>query len=102
MGNSPPSTKAWKALYKAAIEFRDLESWDWMREADVFGVQNPKTGEIGYCCIMGSSGQVFAMAVYLGAQGYTDSEGRLIEDNAVALIGLTSVTKRDINSSRAK
>jgi hypothetical protein len=40
--------------------------------------------------------------LYLGAQGHVDQDGELIEDNAIALIGLSAVTKRDVNSSRAK
>lgn len=61
--------KEWQELYEAAIEFRKLEPWQWMHETDVFGVQNPKTGEIGYCCIMGELGEMLAMAVYRGTEG---------------------------------
>lgn len=64
-----PSIKEWKGLYEAAIEFRKAEPWEWVRETDVFGVRNPKTGEIGYCCIMGELGEVLAMAIYEGTEG---------------------------------
>lgn len=59
----------WKELYKAAAEFRAIEPWKWVTETDIFGIQNPLTGEIGYCCIMGELGQVLGMAVYLGTRG---------------------------------
>lgn len=69
MKKSEPSLKDWKSLYDAAIAFRNIEPWEWMKETDIFGVQNPQTGEVGYCCIMGEMGEVLAIAVYLGTEG---------------------------------
>lgn len=63
------SLEEWKALYQAAKEFGEIKPWEWMIETDIFGVQNPLTGEIGYCCVMGEMGEVLAMAVYLGTEG---------------------------------
>jgi len=69
MKKSEPLLKDWKSLYDAAMAFRKIEPWEWMKETDIFGVQNPQTGEIGYCCIMGELGEVLAIAVYLGTEG---------------------------------
>ena len=33
----PPSLHEWKALYEAAIEFKELAPWDWMHDTDIFG-----------------------------------------------------------------
>jgi uncharacterized protein YecA (UPF0149 family) len=76
------SIEEWKALYQAAKEFGEIKPWKWMRETDIFGVQNPLTGEVGYCCVMGELGEVLAMSVYLGTgglQGYINIIEGLVE-----------------------
>ncbi|MBK8920731.1 MAG: hypothetical protein IPM81_04370 [Saprospirales bacterium] len=59
----------WRAFYAAAAQFRDLAPWSWMYESNIFGVQHPETGEIGWCSIMGNAGEHFALAIYRGAAG---------------------------------
>ncbi len=56
-------------LYMNAIIIRDSRCWEWMGEADIFGVENPETGEIAYCNFMGALGEVFALNAYLGPEG---------------------------------
>ena len=69
MKEKTPSMEEWKRLYDVAVEFKKLECWGWMYDDDLFGVQNPEDGEIGYCCIMGNFGEMFAIAVYSGEEG---------------------------------
>ncbi|MEK6967767.1 MAG: hypothetical protein AABX51_04000, partial [Nanoarchaeota archaeon] len=63
-----PSNSAVR-LYKLALELHKIKPWNHMSDRDLFGVQNPETGEIGYCCIIGELGHVFGLAAYLGTEG---------------------------------
>ncbi len=64
-----PSLELWKRLIEESGKFKELAPWDWMWESDIFGVKNPATGEIGYCCVMGNAGIFWALAVYMGEEG---------------------------------
>lgn len=64
-----PILEEWKALYEAAIMFKRTSCWEWMYDDDIFGVANPETGEVAYCCIMGNDGEHFGIAAYLGSEG---------------------------------
>lgn len=69
MKETRPSPVEMKNLYRTASEFRKLAPWDWMDDSDVFGVQDPNTSRIGYCCVLGALGEVFALVVYMGEEG---------------------------------
>jgi len=72
MKPNKPTLNDWKRLYDAAIEFKRVRPWTWMSDADLFGVQHPDTGEIGYCSIMGALGQVYAIVLYPGDEALQD------------------------------
>lgn len=67
-----PDIEDWMELYEAAIEFKTASCWDWIYDDDFFGIQNPDTGDIAYCSIMGNAGQHFAIAGYIGSDGFTN------------------------------
>jgi hypothetical protein len=69
MKETAPTLREWKELYQAAREFKELACWEWMLDSDNFGVQDSEIREVGYCCILGHLGEVFALAVYLGSEG---------------------------------
>ena len=60
----------WQKLYAAADDFKKSKCWEWMYDDDVFGVKDPASGEIAYCCIMGNAGENYGIAAYLGDEGF--------------------------------
>ncbi|NNJ11694.1 hypothetical protein EKD04_015265 [Chloroflexales bacterium ZM16-3] len=82
--SADPSEQEWRALYAAAGQLKALGPWAWMLDSDIFGVRDPETQQIGYCCVMGNLGEHFALAVYLGDEGlrgYTNIQSGMYEDN---------------------
>ncbi len=75
---SEPAREDWEALYDALAAFVALAPWRWMDDTHVFGVENPETGEVGYCAVLGGAGEEFGLSVFLGADGY-DAWRRLVE-----------------------
>jgi hypothetical protein len=66
---TPPPLDEWKRLYDLMAQVKELAPWEWMEEADIFGVQPPGAKEPGFVSVMGMLGEHFAVAVYRGAKG---------------------------------
>ena len=66
---SSPRQGDWAVLYQAATAFKQLSPWQWMEDDDLFAVENPSDGELGYCAVMGSGAQEFGLAVFVGSEG---------------------------------
>lgn len=60
----------WAELYLAVVGFRDLAPWRWMDDEQVFGVEDPATGEIAWCCVLGGAGEIEGLVAYLGDAGF--------------------------------
>ena len=64
-----PGLQGWRRLYESAVRIKELSSWEWMTESDVFGVRSPETGELGFVSAMGMLGEHYAVSLYLGSEG---------------------------------
>jgi len=64
----PPSLAEWRALYAAANHIASLAPWTWMQETDVFAVEDPDTGDIGFVSVTGSLGEHLSVTVYRGVR----------------------------------
>lgn len=64
-----PGTREWRRLYESAVRIKEISPWEWMTEADVFGVQSPETDELGLVSVMGMLGEHYAVSLYLGSEG---------------------------------
>jgi hypothetical protein len=69
MQDPQPSLQEWHTLYRAAIDFWQIQPWNWVNDTDLLGVKNPEDGEIGYCCVVGALGEFLGLLVYLGTGG---------------------------------
>jgi len=78
---SEPTHAQWQTLYQAAAAFRELAPWTWMTDQDLFAVEDPATGEVGYGGVMGSGGQEFGLHVFIGAEGF-DGFRKMVDDEA--------------------
>lgn len=61
-----PHLNVWKQLYEMADQVKTLAPWDFMDEADIFGIEIPGTGERVYASVMGQLGEHLAVGVYVG------------------------------------
>lgn len=64
--DNKPTREQLKELYEAASEFKKVEPWKWLYDADIICVENPKNKMVGYCSVMGRGGEHYALGVYLG------------------------------------
>jgi len=69
MDGTAPTTEEMEKLFEAALAFKQQASWQWMWDAQIWGIRNPETGQIGYASVMGQLGEHLALAAYHGAEG---------------------------------
>jgi hypothetical protein len=64
-----PSHEEVNTLYSLAAQIKAVAPWSSMQETDIFGVEDPDSGEIGFVSVMGNLGEFESVAVYRGAEG---------------------------------
>lgn len=70
---APPIANAtWQSLYALADALYALTPWEFLEETDLIALRHPETGRLAYLSVMGSGGEHFSLAIYLGE----DSLGR--------------------------
>ncbi|MDD4139636.1 MAG: hypothetical protein PHN53_09040 [Eubacteriales bacterium] len=64
-----PDMNQLSELYAAAVAFKQAQPWNVLCDIDLIAVDNPESGERGYCSIMGHGGMHYGLGVYLGTKG---------------------------------
>jgi hypothetical protein len=72
MVEEQPLAEEWIELFRLARKIKEIAPWNLMDETDVFGLQNPETGEFGFVSVMGMEGLHFGIALYRGAKALYD------------------------------
>lgn len=72
MAEEQPLVEEWRALFTLAGKIKQIAPWNLMDEADVFGVKNPETGELGFVSVMGMEGIYFGITLYKGQKALYD------------------------------
>ncbi len=69
-GEEGPSLEAATQLCNAAADFTLQQPWNVLGDGDLVLLQDPQSGDICQCSVMGALGEVFSLHVYLGAESY--------------------------------
>jgi hypothetical protein len=64
-----PGKEDWTNLFKEALRFRDLQSWRFIGNDEIFAVEDPTTGISYFCSVMGAADEFYGLAVYPGIEG---------------------------------
>jgi hypothetical protein len=99
--------ETWHALYEAADALGELRLWECMGNADLLGVDDPRTGEPLLGAVMGALGEVFGIAIHHGPAGLRwvidmatgdEPEPDLDAFLSIAVIKVEFVQKRELPS----
>jgi hypothetical protein len=70
VGEEPPSFATMQTLYNLARELFGRHPWDLLTEDELVLVEGAASQELCFCSVLGALGQVRALHVYIGPEGY--------------------------------
>lgn len=68
-----------KELYEIAKDFNQKQCWKWMADYHIFGIMDPETEKIYYCCVLGNNGETFGLMAYEGTEALENYYKILVE-----------------------
>ncbi len=69
-GEEGPSMETVSRLCELAWEFAALQPWRLLTDQDLILLEDPQSGDVFYCSVMGALGEVFSLHIYIGAESY--------------------------------
>jgi hypothetical protein len=70
IGEESPSFVTMQTLYDSATDLLARQPWNLLAEDKLVLIEAAGSGELCFCSVMGALGQVRALHVYLGSEGY--------------------------------
>ena len=64
-----PTTEHWRDLHMSFREFCLATPWQWLDDTDVLAIEHPSGEYTGYCTVLGSAGQEYGLALFVGDEG---------------------------------
>lgn len=69
-GEEGPSLETASRLCELAWEFFALQPWRLLADRDLILLEDPQSGDMCFCSVMGALGEVFSLHIYIGAESY--------------------------------
>jgi hypothetical protein len=57
-------------LLDSFLTFRELAQWEWLETENIFGIEDPSSGQVNWATVMGAGGGLFGLGLYLGERGH--------------------------------
>ena len=95
VGEEPPSFATMQTLYHLATDLFARRPWNLIAEDELVLVEEATSKELCFCSVMGALGQVRALQVYLGPEGYHFL--RKLQSGQAITVGEFFATQRSVS-----